>query len=126
MAIRTRALVACCSCEGRQLLVRLLTSRGVIPFVVTSTAHAVSLLRSGSVFVAFCQESFHGNGWRVVLREATKAAVPVVICCPATGSRCQKDCLELGAFDFLRLPYDITDVSTLSHLSTSSPFEARL
>jgi hypothetical protein len=48
MASQLRTLVACCDCEDRHLLVRLITRIGLTPFLTTSTHHAVSMLRSGS------------------------------------------------------------------------------
>src|SRR5271157_1371233 len=60
MAYLSKALVACCDCGHRKVLVNLVARCGLKPVIATSTREGVSLLGSGSVCVAFCQDDLPG------------------------------------------------------------------
>jgi DNA-binding NtrC family response regulator len=82
--------------------------------IATSTSDAVSLLRNGSVCVAFCQDDLPGDGFKTVLKAAEHAAVPVVICSRFADSSRYLESMQLGAFDFICLPYYYSEVAAVA------------
>jgi DNA-binding NtrC family response regulator len=114
MAYLSKALVACCECAHRQVLVKLVARCGLKPLIATSTSDAVSLLGRGSVCVAFCQDDLPGDGFKTVLKAADQAAVPVVICSRLADSSRYLESMQLGAFDFICLPYYYPEVAAVS------------
>jgi len=80
MAYLSKALVACCECRHRQVLVNLITRCGLKPVIATNASDAIALLGSGAVCVTFCQDDLPGGGFETVLKAANQAAVPVVVC----------------------------------------------
>lgn len=114
MAYLSKALVACCECGHRQVLVNLIARCGLKPVIATSTGDAVSLLASGSVCVAFCQDDLPGDGFKTVLKAAGQAAVPVVICSRLADSSRYLESMQSGAFDFICLPYYYSEVAAVA------------
>jgi len=114
MAYLSKALVACCDCGHRKVLVNLVARCGLKPVIATSTREGVSLLGSGSVCVAFCQDDLPGGGFKAVLQAAEQAAVPVVICSRLADSPRYLESMQLGAFDFICLPYYYAEVSAVA------------
>jgi len=114
MAGLPKALVACCECGHRQVLVRLVGQCGLKPVVATSTSDAVSMLGSEAVLVAFCQDDLPGDGFKAVLKAAKRAAVPVVVSSRLADPERYLESMELGAFDFICMPYYNTEVAALA------------
>jgi len=114
MAVQPKALVACCDCGNRQVLVRLVGRCGFKPVIATSTTDAVSMLGSEAVCVAFCQDDLPGDGFKAVLKAAKRLAVPVVVSSRLADPERYLESMQLGAFDFICLPYYDTEVATLA------------
>ena len=125
MAGQPKALVACCECENRQVLARLVGQCGLKPVIATSTSDAVSLLGSVAVLVAFCQDDLPGDGGTAVLKAAKRVAVPVVVSSRLADPERYLESMELGAFDFICVPYSNTEVTALAlamlHRPPSNP-----
>ena len=79
MAGLPKALVACCECANRQVLVRVVGQCGLKPVIATSTSDAVQMLGSEAVLVAFCQDDLPGDGFKAVLK-ATKPLLCPWLC----------------------------------------------
>jgi len=135
MACRPKALVACCECGNRQMLVNLIARCGLHPVVATSTRDVVSKLGGESVCVAFCQDDLPGDGYKAVLKAAEQYAVPVVICSRLADTERYLESMQLGAFDFICSPYHSPEVSALAlstlrrfppQTATSSPKSLRM
>jgi len=115
MACLPKALVACCECGNRQIiLVRLVARCGLKPVTATSATDAISMLGSEAVCVAFCQDDLPGEGFKAVLKAAKRAAVPVVVVSRLADPQRYLESMELGAFDFICLPYSGTEVAALA------------
>ena len=126
MAGQRKALVACCECGQRQTLVRLLGQAGLNPVIGTSSSHAVSLLRSEAVAIAFCQDDLSGGGYKAVLEVAEQIAVPVVVCSRLADPKRYLVSMELGALDFICPPYGHAEVTALaSAVLRACPSRAR-
>jgi DNA-binding NtrC family response regulator len=105
MAGLPKALVACCDCGNRQVLVGLVGRCGLKPVIATSTSDAISMLGSEAVCIAFCQDDLPGDGFKAVLKAAKRVAVPVVVSSRLADPERYLESMELGAFDFICLPY---------------------
>lgn len=114
MTYLSRALLACCECRHRQVLAELVARCGLKPVIATSTSYAVSLLASGSVCVAFCQDDLPDAGFKPVLKAANQATVPVVVCSRLADSPRYLESMRLGAFDFICSPYCYAEVSAVT------------
>lgn len=114
MAELLKAIVACCECGNRQILVRLVAQCGLKPVIVTSTNDAISMLGSEAVCVMFCQDDLPGEGFKAVLKASRRVAVPVVVCSRLDDPQRYLESMELGAFDFVCLPYRNTEVAALA------------
>jgi len=84
------------------------------PVIATSTSDAVSMLGSEAVCVAFCQDDLPGDGFKAVLKAAKRLAVPVVVSSRLADPERYLESMQLGAFDFICLPYYDTEVATLA------------
>jgi DNA-binding NtrC family response regulator len=114
MAGLPKALVACCDCGNRQVLVALVDRYGLKPVIATSTSDAISMLSSEVVCVAFCQDDLPGDGFKAVLKAAKRVAVPVIVSSRLADPERYLESMELGAFDFICLPYYSTVVAALT------------
>ena len=114
MAELPKALVACCECLSRQVLVRLVAQCGLKPVIATSTSDTISILGSEAVCVTFCQDDLPGEGFKAVLKAAKRVAVPVVVVSRIADPQRYLESMELGAFDFICLPYSDTEVAALA------------
>ena len=114
MTYLSKALVACCECGHRKVLVNLVARCGLKPVIATSASDAVSLLGSGSACVAFCQDDLPGGGFKAVLKAAEQATLPVVICSRLADSPRYLESMQLGAFDFICLPYYHAEVAAVA------------
>jgi len=114
MAGLPKALVACCDCGNREALVGLVGRCGLKPIIATSTRDAIAMLSSEAVCVAFCQDDLPGDGFKAVLKEAKRLAVPVVVSSRLADPERYLESMELGAFDFICLPYYSTVVAALA------------
>lgn len=114
MAGLPKALVACCECGNRQVLVRFVVQCGLKPVIATNTSDAVSVLGSEAVCIAFCQADLPGDGFKAVLKAAKRVAVPVVVSSCLADPECYLESMELGAFDFICLPYCNSEVASLA------------
>ena len=114
MAYTPKALVACCDCENRRVLVNLVTRCGLEPVIATGTRDAVSMLSSESVCVGFCQDDLPGEGFKAVLKAAQAVGVPVAVTSRLAEPGCYLESMQLGAFDFICLPYYYAEVAALA------------
>ena len=114
MAYLSKALVACCECRHRQVLVNLITRCGLKPVIATNASDAIALLGSGAVCATFCQDDLPGGGFETVLKAANQAAVPVVVCSRLADSSRYLESMQSGAFDFICLPYYYAEVSAVA------------
>lgn len=114
MESRTKALVACCECRNRQVLVDLVARCGLQPLIAKSTSEAVSMLGNESVCIAFCQDDLPGDGFRAVLKAAQQLAVPVIISSRLDDPLRYLELMQLGAFDYICLPYHYPEVAALA------------
>jgi DNA-binding NtrC family response regulator len=114
MACWPRALVACCECGHRQMLVKILAGCGLNPVVAASTREAVSMLGVESLCVAFCQDDLPDDGFKAVLKASQQGAVPMVICSRLADPERYLESMQLGAFDFISSPYHSPEVSALA------------
>jgi len=96
MAELPKALVACCECGNRQVLVRLVARCGLKPAIATSTSAAISMLVSEAVCVAFCHDNLSGEGFKAVLKAAKRVAVPVVVVSRLADPQRYLESMELG------------------------------
>ena len=109
-----KALVACCECTNREVLVTLIAQAGLKPMIATNTSDAVSLLQSGTVAVAFCHDDPPGDGSKIVLNMARRYSVPVVVSSRLDDPKHYLEAMEAGAFDFICTPYLDTEVAALT------------
>ena len=114
MADLARALVACCDCGDRQILVALLGRFGLRPVIATSSSEAVSLLGTEALCVAFCQDELPGDGFKAVMKAAKRVGVPVIISSRLADPERYLESMQLGAFEFICLPYNDSEVATLA------------
>jgi len=114
MAELPKALVACCECGHRQLLVKLVGQCGLKPVIATSTSDAMSMLGREAMYVAFCQDDLPGEGFKAVLKAAKPLAVPVVVLSRLADPQRYLESMELGAFDFICLPCRNTEVAAIA------------
>lgn len=114
MAGLPKALVACCDGGNRQVLVGLVGRCGMRPVIATSTSDAILMLGSEAVCVAFCQDDLPGDGFKAVLKAGKRVAVPVVVSSRLADPERYLESMELGAFDFICLPYYSTVVAALA------------
>lgn len=123
-----KALIACCECVDRQILADLVARCGFKPMIATSTSDAVSRLRSESTCIAFCHDELPGDGFKAVLKAAVEVAAPVVIASRLDDAQRYLESMQLGAFDFICLPYSCSEVSALATamLRYLSPLTAQL
>jgi DNA-binding NtrC family response regulator len=98
---------------------------GLKPVIATSTSDAVSLLGSEAVLVAFCQDDLPGDGVKAVLKAAKRVAVPVVVSSRLADPERYLKSMELGAFDFICVPYSNTEVTALALAMLQRPIEPR-
>lgn len=122
------ALIACCECADRKILADLVARCGFRPMIAPSTRDAISRLRSESSGIAFCQEELPGEGFKAVLKAAVEVAVPLVIASRLDDAQRYLESMQLGAFDFICLPYSYSQISALAAamLHSVSPPTARL
>ena len=109
-----KALVACCECGNLQILVRLVARCGLNPMVVTTTNDAVAILGDKAACVGFCQADLPGDGFKAVLKEARRVAVPLVVSSRPAHREHYLESMRLGAFDFICPPYYHTEVAALA------------
>jgi DNA-binding NtrC family response regulator len=114
MAGLSKALVACCDCSTRQVLIGLVDRCGLKPVIATTTSDAISMLGNETVCVAFCQDDLPGDGFKAVLKAAKRVAVPVVVSSRLADPQRYLESMELGAFDFICRPYYKRDVAALA------------
>ena len=109
-----KALVACCECGNRQVLLKLVARCGLKPVIATSTSEAVSMLGSEAVCAAFCQDDLPGDGSKAVQKAAERVAVPVVIASRLADPERYLESMQSGAFDFICMPYCDAEVTALT------------
>src|SRR5208283_4901316 len=114
MKSQPRALVACCECGNLQVLVDFVARCGLKPKIAKSTSEAISILGKESVCIAFCQDDLPCGGFKPVLKAAQKFDVPVVISSRLDDSQRYLESMQLGAFDFICLPYYYPEVAALA------------
>jgi DNA-binding NtrC family response regulator len=107
-----QAIIVSDNLSREHVVMSVLRSFSIRPVGVESPADIQVLLADDKTVVVFCQASFGGKNYRLVLDEMITCAprVPVVVCSPAHDQRLFVEAMTCGAFDYICAPYDRKEV----------------
>jgi DNA-binding NtrC family response regulator len=105
-------LVALSDQDGRGVIARALTGRGLEPVYASTLAEVRMVLKREPVAMVFFQHQLADGNYRDILGENARDAskLPVIVCSPFTDDHLYMDAMCRGAFDFVAYPYSRQEV----------------
>jgi DNA-binding NtrC family response regulator len=102
-----QVLVAVSDAQGRRILVKALTEKGLNPLFAETLTEARKILDHQPVAMVFCETDLKdGNFKDLLFSEAgMKSKAPVVVCAQFYDKDLYMDAMGSGAFDFIAYPY---------------------
>jgi DNA-binding NtrC family response regulator len=107
-----QVLIASSDTKKRDVLAAILVRYGVRPQITTNASGVRAAFARGPVHLVFCEDELPEGGFREVLRiaNATRPAVPIVVCSRLGEIDQYLEVMEKGAFDFIISPYRCSEI----------------